>query len=306
MLARTLQHKFAPFAVACIAIALFSFMDTVMKSLSIAIGPYNAMLWRTIAGVIITGPLFLLTGGRIPERRTLWLHLWRGLTAATSVLLFFWGLVRTPLAQGIALSFIAPLIALGLAGVFLKERIGRSAIGGALVAFAGMLVILAGRTGQDSGRDAMAGVVAILAAALFYGVNLVLARRQSQAAGPLEVTFFFNLVALALYGMGAPWLATVPDGHHALAIVTAACTSSISIMLLAWAYARAEAQYLVSVEYTAFIWASLFGWLVFREPVLLSTLAGAALIVAGCGWAARRGEGPGASTTPMTGPEAAG
>jgi S-adenosylmethionine uptake transporter len=220
------------------------------------------------------------------------------------VLLFFWGLVRTPLAQGIALSFIAPLIALGLASVFLKEQIGRNAIGGALIAFAGMLVVIAGRASEDSGHDALAGAGAILAAALFYAVNLVLARRQSQAAGPMEVTFFFNLVALALYGAGAPWFAVVPDVAHAPLIIAAACSSSISILLLAWAYARAEAQYLVSVEYTAFIWASLFGWLAFREPVLISTLGGAALIVAGCLWAARGSRKP--DDPPMIRPEAAG
>jgi S-adenosylmethionine uptake transporter len=303
MFARSLQHNLAPFAVACLAIAIFSFMDTVMKSLSIAIGPYNAMLWRTIAGVLITGPIFLLTGGRMPSRQALWLHLWRGLTAAISVLLFFWGLVRTPLAQGIALSFIAPLIALGLASMFLKERIGRNAIGGALIAFAGMLVVIAGRAGQDNGPDALAGAGAILAAALFYAVNLVLSRRQSQAAKPLEIAFFFNLVALALYGSAAPWFAELPDMRHAPFIAAAACSSSISILMLAWAYARAEAQYLVSVEYTAFIWASLFGWLAFREPVLLTTLGGAALIVAGCLWAARGSRKPG--DPPMTGPEAA-
>ena len=302
MLARSLQHGLAPFAVACLAIAIFSGMDAIMKSLSIAIGAYNAMFWRTIAGVLITGPLYLLTGGGLPARRTLWLHLWRGLAAATSVLLFFWGLVYTPLAQGIALSFIAPLIALGLASLFLKEKIGRSAIGGAMIAFAGVLVILAGRTGQDSSPEALKGAIAILAAAVLYAVNLVLSRMQSQAARPLEVTFAFNIVALGLYAMGAPWLAEVPDAKHILAIVAAAGTSSLCILLLAWAYARAEAQYLVSVEYTAFIWASLLGWLVFGEPLLVATLGGAALIVTGCLWAARRNP----RSAHETGPEAAG
>ena len=44
---------------------------------------------------------------------------------------------------------------------------------------------------------------------------------------------------------------------------------------LSWAYARAEASYLAVTEYSAFIWAALFGWLVFSEPVSLYTLAGA-------------------------------
>ena len=50
----------------------------------------------------------------------------------------------------------------------------------------------------------------------------------------------------------------------------------------------AEAQALVPVEYTGFVWAALFGWLKFGEPVGLATLAGALLIVIGS-WIAARG-----------------
>ena len=38
-------------------------------------------------------------------------------------MLFFWGLARVPLAQGVALAFVAPLIALYLAALILKEEI---------------------------------------------------------------------------------------------------------------------------------------------------------------------------------------
>ena len=62
------------------------------------------------------------------------------------------------------------------------------------------------------------------------------------------------------------------------------------MLLLSWAYARAEASYLAATEYTAFLWAMLFGWLFFDESVSPYTLAGAALIVAGCILAARRPE----------------
>ena len=53
-------------------------------------------------------------------------------------------------------------------------------------------------------------------------------------------------------------------------------------MLMSWAYARAEAQRLVPIEYTAFLWAALVGWFAFNEPVTPATLAGTALIVIGC------------------------
>jgi S-adenosylmethionine uptake transporter len=58
-------------------------------------------------------------------------------------------------------------------------------------------------------------------------------------------------------------------------------------MLLSWAYARAEAQHLAPVEYSAFIWAALFGLAFFHEPVRPLTLLGAAMIVGACLIAAR-------------------
>ena len=46
-----------PFAVACLAIAIFCVMDALMKELGLALGAYSALLWRTGVGVVITGSL---------------------------------------------------------------------------------------------------------------------------------------------------------------------------------------------------------------------------------------------------------
>ena len=56
----------------------------------------------------------------------------------------------------------------------------------------------------------------------------------------------------------------------------------VSILLLSWAYARAQAKILIPVEYTAFVWAVLLGWWLFAEQVTVTTLCGTALIVLGC------------------------
>jgi S-adenosylmethionine uptake transporter len=53
-------------------------------------------------------------------------------------------------------------------------------------------------------------------------------------------------------------------------------------LLYGWAYARGEASYLAVTEYSAFLWASALGWLIFSERVSFYTLAGAVLIVGGC------------------------
>jgi S-adenosylmethionine uptake transporter len=301
-----------PFLVACLGIAIFSGMDAVLKSLSIALGAYNALLWRSLTGIALIAPLHAIFVRRIPNLHTMMLHIGRGVSGAVSVLFFFWGLVHVPLAQGIALSFVAPLIALGLASMFLKERVGRRAISGSLIAFAGVIVILLGQSGADGKGDTLEGAIAILIAAVLYAVNLVIGRRQSLAAGPIEVALSFNVVAAIIFlflvpagtqlylaagqptdaaAVAAQWLPHLPGREHWPTILLASVIGTSAIMLLAWSYARAEAQILVSVEYTAFVWAVLLGWWVFGETVLPTTWLGAAMIIAGCLWAARQQPG---------------
>ena len=91
------------------------------------------------------------------------IHSIRGIVSAVMAILFFWGLARVPLAQGVALAFIAPLIALYLAALLLKEQIQRRAIFASLLGFAGVVVILAGAGARrSSGRTRFCGALAIL------------------------------------------------------------------------------------------------------------------------------------------------
>ena len=280
------------FSVGVLGIALFSGMDAIMKSLSLQIGTYNALLWRTLASAVLAGALFFGRRSRWPGPAALRVHLTRGLVSVPMALLFFWGLARVPMAQAIALSFVAPLIALYLAAAILKERIERRAIVASVLGFAGVLVIFAGQAEADLGPDAFRGSVSILCSAGLYAYNIVLMRRQALIAGPLEVAFFISGIMAASFAVAAPFMAELPAPQHLPAILGGAVLAFGSLMLLSWAYARAEAQHLAPVEYTSFIWAALLGFLVFGEAVQPFTLAGAAMIVVACVIAARRPDPP--------------
>ena len=282
------QSTLVAFAVACLGIGFFSTMDAVMKELTLAIGAYNAMLWRSVAGMLVTGLPWLWRRPAWPGGAAMRLHIERGIVSAAMALLFFWGLARVPMAQTIALTFIAPLIALMLAALLLKEHIGRSAWIGAVCGLVGVMVILSGQISAPPGPEAGIGAVAVLLSACCYAYNIILMRRQAQVADPLEVAFFQSGTVAVCLAFAAPWLATVPDAHHVPQIMLAAALVSISLFLLSWAYARAEANYLASVEYTAILWASFYGYWLFGEHVRLSTMLGAGLIICGCLVAARR------------------
>jgi S-adenosylmethionine uptake transporter len=280
----------APVVVAIVGLACFGVMDGLMKAASIATGPYGAMFWRSLTGTALMTPLWWWRGSGWPGFRILRLHALRSAVAGVMAVMFFYGLVRTPMAEAMALSFIAPLIALYLAAVWLGETVSRRAVAGSVLALGGVGVIAAGKFGGHYEAESVKGLIAILASAVLYAWNLILQRRQAQVAGPEDIAFFQSLFVCSLLAPGAWLLAPLPPTGAWLWIVGAAVLGAASLMLLGWAYARAEAQVLVPMEYTAFIWAALVGWVAFGEALNWRTLGGVALIVAGCLLASRRGD----------------
>jgi S-adenosylmethionine uptake transporter len=279
-----------PFLATLLAIALLTLMDGFMKSASLVVGAYSTLVFRGGMGFVLAGSLWSFQGIRWPGRAALKLHLARGFVGAFTALTFFSALVRLPLAEAIALSFISPLIALALAALVLKEKVEGKALTAAVLGLAGVVVIVGGRLGRERMTDyARLGIALVLVSAVLYAVNLILQRQQAQVAKPLEIaTFQGALMALVLLP-AAPLFLAVPQLPGTWgAIAAAAALSTCGLLLLAWSYARAEAQVLVPVEYSGFAWAALFGWLLFGEEVRLTTLAGAVLIVLGCWIAAPR------------------
>ncbi|ESZ86363.1 MAG: permease [Blastomonas sp. CACIA14H2] len=283
----------------------FGAMDSAMKAVTIDIGVIAALFWRCVIGSVLAGALFWWKGNRrLPRGAALRLHLLRGTVVAGMAVLFFWGLARTPMAETVAITFIAPIIALFLAAVLLKERIGRGAVLASVLGFGGVLVIAAGRLGwlggeavDAQGEAGWQGIAAIMASAVLYAWNLILQRQQAQIASPQEIVLVQNVIMGFWIGLAMPFAGAMP-GDAAMAapigwglLTLAALLAILSLSLLSWAYARAEAQALVPLEYSMFIWGALFGWLIFNETIGWTTLAGAALIVTGCWQVARRQAG---------------
>jgi S-adenosylmethionine uptake transporter len=280
-------RPFIPFLVASVGIGTFSLMDAAMKDLSLSLGAYNAVIWRNSLGALFMGLIFLGTRQKWPVIAVLKLHLWRSIVVAFMAVSFFWSLTKLPLAEAIGLSFIAPVIALYLAAVLLGEVIGREAIWASLAGLVGVAIIIAGRISGHYTIDHLWGAAAVLFSAVVFAYNLILARQQAQLAGPIEIAFFQNLFVAATLSLVAPWFMQPLAIDKAPMLAGAASLAIISLLLLSWAYARAEAQILIPVEYTAFVWAALFGWIFFLEPVTWTVFLGTMFIVCGSLIAAR-------------------
>src|SRR3546814_13174451 len=111
---------------------------------------------------------------------------WSSDVCSSDLVNFFWALARLPIAEAIALAFVAPLMALYMAAIFLGEKIGPRSIAASLLGLAGVIVIVAGKLGSDYSDEALWAVGAVFLSALFYAYNLILPRRQAKMAVPME------------------------------------------------------------------------------------------------------------------------
>ena len=291
------------FLAGCCGIAVFSLMDAAMKELALAMGALAATFFRNTLNMLFAGTLFIAKRQSLPNKLSLFHHFRRAAVIALMSVLFCHGITILPLAESIGLSFVAPVIALYLASILLHERISRGAIWASMFGLAGVGVILAGRLSGTYQPDAIEGAAAVIVSACLYAYNLILARQQAQVANAVEITFFqpaiVAIILLPVIIVFPP--EALPNAAQWAMLAGAAGLAMVALLLLSWAYARAEAQVLIPVEYTGFLWAALFGWVFFDENLTWQTLAGTALIVAGSVIAARSKPTVGREVEPMPG-----
>ncbi|MWV27068.1 DMT family transporter [Aurantiacibacter rhizosphaerae] len=283
------RHYLLPLFAAFVGVGILALMDAQMKSASLATGVFTASLLRSALAACLIGPVWLARKKAWPQRPVMRLHVERGVISALMALTFFYALTKLPLAEAIAISFIAPLVALYFAHIFLGEQIRRRAIGASVLGLVGTLVIISARLGQvEAEEGVLLGLASLFVSAMLYAYNFVVIRKQSQVADPVEVATFHSGVGALVHLIAAPFLFVLPGAGAMITIAGAAILTVAGSIAIAWAYARAEAQVLVPMEYSGFLWASLFGWLFFREAVTMPTFIGAALIVLACWIAAPR------------------
>jgi S-adenosylmethionine uptake transporter len=287
-------QRFAPFAAAAAGVGFLALMDAFMKDAALAAGAYSATVLRSLIGAAIIAPFWLGQRNPWPARALMRLHVERGVISAFMALSFFYAITTMPLAEAIAISFVAPIVALFFARLLLGERIRREAIVASIMGFAGTIVIVGGQIGLARSNpgpvsdELYYGLGAMGFSALLYAYNFIVIRKQSQLAGPVEVATFHSGVGGLVLLVFAPFFWVTPGPETLFSLSAAGALTVAGAMAIAWAYARAETQALVPIEYSGFLWASAFGWLFFREQVTWPTMIGAALIVAGCWIATHR------------------
>lgn len=272
---------------AVLGIALLTGMDAVVKGQMQQHPFIVALFMRFAAGSVFALAAVAITRPPAPTRASVMGNLARVPVVVMTAGSFFYSVSVLPLAEALTLSFLAPVFVALMGTLMLGERLDRRILQALGCGLAGMLVMVWPRLqGEVSGAGL--GVAAALFSAVTYAFNLVLLRRIAMRERPAVIVLFQNAGPALCLAIPAFLYAVPLSGADLVAYALAGALGVAGHFLLTTAFARAPASRLAPIEYTALIWASLLGWLLFAEVPPWTTYAGALLIVAGAVAVSRR------------------
>jgi len=268
---------------------LLTLMDAMIKGLSARYPTLQIAFLRFAFGLVGAAVYAAWTRPGWPTREAALYNGLRAVLIVVTATTFFFALGKLPLADAIALGFIAPvltaLFGVAMLGERFDWRIAVALAGG----FAGMLLIVGGKVGSAGlGGDVLLGAAAVVLSAVGYALNIVMLRHRATRDPLSQIVLFQNLGPALLLALPVLWVWTPLTLADTLLFALLGTIGVAAHTMLAHAFARIEAARLAPVGYVTLVWGVLFGFLFFAEVPGLATLAGAALIVLGAFVSQRR------------------
>ena len=278
-----------------LAIGFATSQDAIVKAMSSAYPTYETVAMRGLAATPILFAWAWWGGQSLLRLPSAWrLIMLRSLILFSAYMSFALSIATLPMANAVAIYFTMPFFVAALSGWFLGEHVPNYRWAAIVLGFIGVVVSV--RPGADTFKPAS---LLALYSALGYALGQMLSRKLSTAANALVVA---NMQSL-FYLFGAVGIGAVINGFglHAGTFETfAALTrplawptnsdfavmclmglfSALSSVFFIKAYQSAPTNFVAPFEYSAMIYALIYGVFLFHDYPDGWTLAGAAIVIA--------------------------
>lgn len=262
------------------------FLITCMSALIHAVGEAAALgqiiFWRS-AVALVPIILYMSVCGDFPaalRTRRPGSHALRSLFGAFSMGCSFLSLIHLPVANASALGYLAPVLTLPLAALWLGERLTPRLALAVAAGFGGAMAFL-WEALEAPGSGALTGLAAGLAYALTMAVMRVHVKQLTKTESTASIAFYFALTC-AVGG-----LASLPFGWPVLpiwqiaALAAAGLLGGLAHIAATEAIARAPVSAIAPFDFTGLVWAAGFDLVIFAHlPGLWGSIGMAAILTA--------------------------
>lgn len=198
----------------------------------------------------------------------------RSILLLSATVFFFTAIQYLPLADAVAINFVAPLIVTALSIPFLGEKVGIRRWIAIFVGFAGVLVIIRPGVGQMHWA-----AILPLGTAICYAIYQILTRIASRTEDPKTSLFWTSAVGILVTSAAVPFFWKTPDAEAWALMISTGLLFGLGHYLLIRGFEVTPASILSPFHYTQIIWATLGGYLAFGNLPDEFTITGAAIVI---------------------------
>ena len=255
------------------AILFFALNDALGKWLVVDYAVGQLLFLRSVGAALVLAPLVWRLKVDLSDQRRLGLQILRIVLMALDTFCFYYATRSMPLADVMTFYMAAPLMITALSAAILREQVEPIRWAAVVLGFLGVVIAL-----KPSPDILATASPYALAGAGMYALGQTITRA-------LRGTHWLHLVVWQFAGAGLLGAATLPFVFIAPGPVDLGLTFLLGITAMACfiamtrALALAPASALAPFQYTAIFWASLLGWLIWRDTPSPHVWMGNAFII---------------------------
>lgn len=202
------------------------------------------------------------------------IHLLRASATLFGGLSIFYSVSRIPVADSVAITFLAPIFGSLLSVGFLGEKLTRGIVLKLIGGFVGVYII----TGFSAEGDWL-GYLGSILGAMMTGLAYVSVKSLSTTEEPRDILYVSYLLMIPVAALLSwhHWVA--PSLAELIGLLGIGVAFYFSQLLMAKAFALAPASKVLPADYSRIIFSSALGWLFLQQEFTFHTLLGSLVIL---------------------------
>ena len=268
------KNKLTQVALLAIGATFFgSFMGACVKLLSDDLHPVIICFYRCLMGLIIITPFIIKNNFQALQTDNMRLQILRALINIISMICWFTAIGMMHLEKATALGFTTPLFTTVLAVIVLGEVIRFHRTAALLLGFIGILIII--RPGYMPFEF---GTILMLIASFSFSFVLIFVKKLSATDSSLTIIFYHLLYMTPAFFILSLFYWQSINFNQLVIFSLMGSSGLLSHWCLAQAFKMSDTTFVMPLQFTKLIWASLIGLFIFAEQPDIWTWVGGIII----------------------------
>ena len=268
------KNKLVSVALLAIGATLFgSFMGAGVKFLSDDLHPIIICFYRCLMGLILITPFVARNNFQALQTDNMRLQIFRALINIISMICWFSAISMMHFEKATALGFTTPLFTTVLAVLILGEVIRFHRTAALLLGFVGILIII--RPGYMPFEF---GTVLMLIASFSFSFVLIFVKKLSATDSSLTIIFYHLLYMTPAFFILSLFYWENINFNQLIIFILMGASGLLSHWCLAQAFKMSDTTFVMPLQFTKLIWASLIGLFIFAEQPDVWTWVGGVII----------------------------